>query len=113
VNAADHRRAAGELLDTRTRLVLPDDLRTYVEVTFGAAQQYVAAGLLERHGVHHDTHAGMPRDLRRLGYAQVAVAFDELTQLRMGRWYGRQGDGTAATECDRLLEIIRRWAESR
>jgi hypothetical protein len=58
VNAHDHRRAAEELLRTSTRPVLPDDVRSYVEVRFGAAQRWIAAALLERHGVHHDTHAG-------------------------------------------------------
>jgi hypothetical protein len=111
MNAPEHRQGAAELLQTRTRLRLPDDLRTYVEVTFGAAQHLLSGALLDRHGVHHDTHAGMPRDLRRLGYHDIATAFDELTHLRMGRWYGRQGNGGTAARCDELLEAIQQWAQ--
>lgn len=41
MNQDDHLQAARELQTTRSRLIVPDDIRTYVEVTLGAAQHLV------------------------------------------------------------------------
>lgn len=106
MNEEGHLRAARELRATKSRLIVPDDIRTYVEVTLGAAQHYVA----RRHGAHPDHHAGMARVLREWGYPEVADALAEIEHLRLGRWYGRRGSGETAKQCDELLELIEKWA---
>jgi hypothetical protein len=110
MNPEDHLVAARELIATRTRLLIPDDIRTYVEVTLGAAQHYVAYGLARRHGTHPDHHEGMARVLRERGHPEIADALVTIEHLRLGRWYGRRGNGRAAIQCDQLLGSIEAWA---
>lgn len=110
MNPDGHLQAARELQTTKTRLIIPDDIRTYVEVTLGAAQHLVSYGLARRHGTHPDRHEGMARILRERGHGTIADAMIELEQFRLGRWYGRRGNGQTAGRCDDLLELIEKWA---
>jgi len=110
MNQTGHLQAAQELQATRSRLLVPDDIRTYVEVTLGIAQHYISYGLDRRYGSHPGRHAGMARILRERGHPEVADALVEIEHLRLGRWYGRQGDGETARRCDQFLEIIETWA---
>jgi len=79
MNPKGHLQAARELQATKSRLIVPDDIRTYVEVTLGTAQHFVSYGLARRHGVHSDHHRGMARALRERGYSEVADALVEMS----------------------------------
>lgn len=48
--------------------------------------------------------------LRNYGYPDIAQLFLESEGLRMGRWYGKQGDGETIAKCQQLLSGIRGWA---
>ena len=80
----DHLQAARDLKATRSRLLIPDDIRAYVEVTLGIAQHYVSYGLARRQGSHPDRHGGMARSLRQKGYPDVADALVQIEHLRLG-----------------------------
>ena len=114
MNADGHLQRAQELEKTLDYLLADQQrerhLATIAETAFGAAQQYIAYALETRHRDHSDTHAGLSRRLRNYGYPEIAGLFVELDELRMGRWYGRQGDGEAIEECRLLLSQIRDWA---
>jgi len=110
VKQDNHLRAAQELRATQSRLIIPNDIRTYVEVALGIAQHYVSYGLARQHGTHPDRHTGMARILRERGHSEVADALVEIEHLRLGRWYGQQGNGEAAERCDQLLDVIEAWA---
>lgn len=110
MNPEGHLQAAQELRATMSRLIIPDDIRTYVEVTLGTAQHYVSYGLGQRHGAHPDRHMGMARVLREQGYPEIADALVTLEHLRLGRWYGRRGNGQTAIQCNQLLARVEEWA---
>ncbi len=114
MNADGHLQRAQELEETLHYLLADPQperhLATIAETAFGVAQQYIAYALETRHGDHPDTHANMSRRLRDYGYPEIAGRFLRLDELRIGRWYGRQGDGEAIIECRQLLSQIRDWA---
>jgi hypothetical protein len=110
MNEEGHRRALEELRSSRSRLDPVVDGRLYAEATHRMALHAVAIGIWRRQGVDYDQHQGMTRRLRELGHVEIAAAFDELERIRMGRWYGRQGNGDAANHSDELLARIEEWA---
>ncbi len=114
MNADGHLQRARELEETIAYLLAalqPErHVASIVENIYGAAQQYIAYALEIRHGEHSDTHAGLVRRLRNYGYPDIAQLFLEIEGLRMGRWYGKQGDGETIAKCQQLLSSIRDWA---
>jgi hypothetical protein len=105
-----HAQAAGELRATRGRLLLPDDIRAYAELTFGVAFQLLAVGCQRQFGRHRDNHEGLARWLREQGEEEASGLWQELERARVGHWYGRHGNGDAAAWLDQLLERISAWA---
>ncbi len=72
------------------------------ELCYGLAHHLIAYGMETRHGIHKDTHVGVPRLLRRHGEGEIAIAFERLDQLRAGRWYGGKENGGGGKECLKL-----------
>ena len=105
-----HLQAFQELQRARGRLVLPEDVRAYTELSFGMPLHLVNVGAQRRHGVHRDQHEGLTRWLRERGETEAADAVAQLESLRTGRWYGRQGNGTTAATIDELLVELEGWA---
>lgn len=62
-------------------------MRAYVELTHGMAIHAIAAGMNRHHKVDRDRHEGMARELQRLGHIQVAEAFRDLEERRIGAMY--------------------------
>jgi hypothetical protein len=110
VKEADHRSALEELRQARAKLDPTRDIRAYAELTHGMAIHAVAGGLLRQLGIDLDNHRGMTRQLQQFGHSAVAQAFGTIESIRMGRWYGRQGDGGAAHELDEFLAQIEAWS---
>lgn len=93
MNYDDHRKKAERLNQTRSRLKDPDDWETYTENCYNAALQIIACICIKKFDEHQDIHSGVTRFLRKKGLNEVAERFDELDQLRHGRWYGNQSNG--------------------
>jgi len=114
VNADGHFQRAKDLEETIAYLMSaphPEQhVASIVETIYGAAQHYIAYALQTRHGEHSDTHAGIVRRLRKYSYPEIAQIFLEIEGLRMGRWYGKQGDGETIAKCQQLLSRICDWA---
>lgn len=111
MEAPRHRQRAREIDATLARLDPGEsDVAAVVELAHGAAHQYAAAYLLAQHGEHHDKHQGVPRALERWGRHREAEAFQRLTALRAGRWYGGKGNGEVIRECLELLAALRALA---
>ena len=70
----------------------------------------VGIGAWRHRGVDQDHHQGMARWLRQEGFESEATALASIETIRTGRWYGRQGNGNAATELDQLLAQLEAWA---
>jgi len=105
-----HRGAAEELRAQRARLDRVVGIRAYTELSFGMAHHLVAVGGQRRFGAHQDKHEGAARWLRDRGVVEIADMLTELEQMRIGRWYGRQGNGEAAKRQDELLDALAAWA---
>jgi hypothetical protein len=110
MNEAGHRDALEQIRRARSKLDPAADIRSYAELTHGMALHAVAAGAVRRHGADLDNHQGMVRWLRDHGYPDIADTFNEIESLRVGRWYGRQGNGSAAHRLDELIGEIESWS---
>jgi len=110
VTEEGHRTAVEELRAQRALLDRVAGIRAYTELSFGMAHHLVAAGGQRRFGVHQENHEGLSRWLRDRGAADIADLFAELEQMRIGRWYGRQGNGETAERQDELLDAIAIWS---
>ncbi len=112
MRSEDHLSKAQELRRSLD-LLLPDPNGHHVaaitELCYGLAHHLIAGGMDIRHGLHKDTHAGMPQLLRQHGEDEIALAFEHLDQLRAGRWYGGKGNGEVVRECLKLLQQIEAW----
>lgn len=75
MNQTGHLQAAQELQATRSRLLVPDDIRTYVEVTLGIAQHYISYGLDRRYGSHPGHPAVITRAIRRIAAIKTPTRF--------------------------------------
>lgn len=105
-----HAQALEELRSARARLRPAQDIRAYVELSFGMAFHLLCVGAQRQVGVHREQHEGMARWLRERGHAPIAEVLAELESVRTGRWYGRQGNGHTAERIDELLAAIEAWA---
>jgi len=109
----DHLHRARQLRRSLNRL-LPDPEGEHVaavtELCYGLSHHLLAYGMERKHGLHKDTHIGLPRLLRQHAEDQMAMVFERLDQLRAGRWYGGRGDGEVVKECLRLIAQIEQWA---
>lgn len=56
--------------------LLPDpegeNVVAIVELTYGILLHLIAAGMETKYGRHLDTHAGLPRELRKAGEVDIA-----------------------------------------
>jgi len=113
VKPEDHLKRTQQLRRSLNQL-LPDPEGRHVaaitELCYGLAHHLIAYGMETRHGIHRDTHVGVPRLLRRHGEDEIAIAFERLDQLRAGRWYGGKENGEVVKECLKLVQQIEAWA---
>ncbi len=58
-----------------------------------------------------DTHKGLPKYLDDQGLKSLSQWFREIDVLRMGRWYGGQGDGETVRLAREALNKIKTMAE--
>jgi len=84
-------------------------VKAIIELIFGAAHHYSAAGLEEKQSEHPEKHQQIPGFLRRSGEIEVATAFETIDGLRAGRFYGRKGNGDIVKQALKNLEVIKKW----
>ena len=111
MNYDDHIAKAERLKKTRSRLT-QDDWETYTENCYNAAMQLIACICIKKFNEHIDAHKGLPRFLRGKGLNDIADRFDELDQLRHGRWYGNQSNGDTIKNAEEIIEEIERMLEN-
>ncbi|MCD6108358.1 MAG: hypothetical protein J7J89_02640 [Thermoplasmata archaeon] len=113
MNVEGHKNKAKELERSLSRL-LPDpegeNVVAIVELTYGILLHLIAAGMETKYGRHLDTHAGLPRELRKAGEVDIAEIFEMLDTFRAGRWYGSKGDGEIVEKCLDLIRKVKEWA---
>lgn len=102
-----HETKAHRLEATLAKLSDSADFEIIIETCYGAAIQYIALVCHQRLRKHLDTHKRLPSFLDDNGLDEVAKSFRNLELLRTSRYYGAQGDGTAAKEAKRILAEIK------
>lgn len=112
MNYEDHLEKANRLRATRSRLKSPDDWETYTENCYNSALQIIACICIKKFNEHMDIHSGLPRFLRRKGLGELAERFDELDQLRHGRWYGNQSNGDTIKRAKEIIEALDKYLEN-
>src|SRR3989338_5514640 len=112
MNNEDHKEKAKRLKETRSRLKDPNDWETYTENCYNAALQILACICIKKFDEHLDTHSGLPKFLRKKGLEELAQKFDELDQLRHGRWYGNQSNGDTIKRAKEIIEFLEGYLEN-
>ena len=87
-----------------------ENVEAVVEICYGLAHHLIAYGLERKFGEHKDTHQGVPSLLRQHGQNDIAILFERLDTLRMGRWYGGKGNGEVLEESLKIVSEIEQWA---
>ena len=106
MNYEDHHAKAERLKKTRSRLKDPDDWETLTENCYNAAIQIAACICTKKFNEHMDIHSGLPKFLRNKGLDEIADKFDELDQLRHGRWYGNQSNGDTIKRAEGIIKEL-------
>ncbi|RMF91142.1 MAG: hypothetical protein D6733_01980 [Methanobacteriota archaeon] len=106
-----HRETGNQLEESARELMAEPErhVKAIIELVFGAAHHYAAAGLEERYGEHPEKHQQIPGFLRKKGELEVSLAFESIDGLRAGRFYGRKGNGDIVKQAQKNLEVIKRW----
>ncbi len=87
-----------------------ENVEAIVEICYGFAHHLIAYGLEEKYGEHKDTHQGVPSLLRQYKQNDIAIHFERLDTLRIGRWYGGKGNGEVQKEALKIVGEIEKWA---
>jgi len=106
-----HRETGSQLEESAKELTIDAEkhVKAIIELIFGAAHHYAAAGLEEKHGEHPEKHQQIPGFLRRHGEEKIVLAFESIDGVRAGRFYGRKGNGDAVKRALENLEVIKKW----
>ena len=82
------------------------DWELIVEGAYGAAQHYISVICEQKLGSHLETHKGLIKFLRENDLVELSNFFQQLDELRLGRWYGGKGNGeTSKIALDILKKI--------
>lgn len=84
-----------------------EDWELIVEGLYGAAMNYIAAFCEKKFKEHQDTHKGLIAYLKKHGEYELASLFQELEEIRIGRWYGGKRNGESAGKAKEVIEEIK------
>lgn len=107
--AQELEQSIGDLGDPITQ---PYNRRALIELSWGAAFEWLAYGADRKHSKHKDKHEGLARFLRDVGEGEMADRWTALEGIRQGGFYGHQTDEGHVRGALALLQEIRQWAVS-
>lgn len=88
------------------------DWELIVEGAYGAAQHYVACICEQKLGRHLETHKGLIKFLRENNLLDLSNLFQQIDELRIGRWYGSKVNGETSKAAMEILEKIKSMVEN-
>lgn len=114
MNADGHHRKAREIEGALKQLI-PDPDGIYVvaitELSYGMVQHVIACKMEMKYGEHLDTHVGLSRELRLKGEIEIADLFEDMDNLRAGRWYGGKTNGKTIDRCLEFIKKVKIWGK--
>lgn len=84
-----------------------NDWELIVEGAYGAAQHYIACICEKELGKHLETHKGLIKFLRENNLVELSNLFQQIDELRVGRWYGNKTNGETSMLAFEVLEKIK------
>ncbi len=103
----DHLEKARRIEASLEKLDMGNDWELLVEGVYGVAQHYIACICEIKLKKHQETHKGLIKFLKENGLAELANKFQRLDELRIGKWYGNQANGSTAKLALEVLEEIK------
>ena len=88
------------------------DWELIVEGIYGASQHYIACICERKLGKHLETHKGLIKFLRENNLVELSNLFQQIDELRIGRWYGNKVNGETSTLAIEILQKIKKNLEN-
>jgi len=102
-----HLKKAKEIEESLKKLDPKTDGALIIEGVYNTALQYIAFYCHNKHGTHMDIHSNLPRFLMTKGEDELSSLSNDLTTLRMGRWYGGKTNGESVKQAMKTLARIK------
>lgn len=107
-----HLEKASRLEESIKKLDNEEDWELIVEGVYGAAQHYIACICEEKLGKHLETHKGLIKFLRENNLVELSNLFQQIDELRIGRWYGGKINGETSKLAFEVLEKIKNMMQN-
>ena len=112
MNKEKHLEKAKRIEDSIAKLDKEKDWELIVEGVYGTAQHYIAFISEQKLGKHQETHKGLIKFLRENNLEGISNLFQQIDELRIGRWYGSKINGETSKLALDILEKIKQILEN-
>lgn len=112
MDKAKHLEKAERIRTSIEKLDREEDWELIVEGAYGAAQHYIACICEQKIGRHLETHKGLIKFLRENNLVELSNLFQQIDELRIGRWYGGKINGETSKLAFEILEQIKNMVEN-
>lgn len=112
MNREKHMEKAERIKASLKKLNMEDDWEMIVEGAYGVAQHYIACICEQKLGKHLETHKGLIKFLRENNLVELSNLFQQIDELRIGRWYGGKVNGETSKLALEVLEKIKNMIEN-
>lgn len=112
MDKAKHLQKAERIRASIEKLDGEEDWELVVEGAYGAAQHYIACICEQKIGEHLETHKGLIKLLRENNLVKLSNLFQQIDELRIGRWYGGKVNGETSKLASEILDKIKDMVEN-
>lgn len=112
MNNEKHIEKAERIQASIEKLDKEKDWELIVEGAYGAAQHYIACICEQKLGKHLETHKGLIKFLRENDMVELSNLFQQIDELRIGRWYGSKINGETSKLAFEILKQIKDIVEN-
>lgn len=112
MNREKHLEKAERIVASIEKLDKENDWELIVEGAYGAAQHYIACICEKEIGKHLETHKGLIKFLRENNLVELSNLFQQIDELRIGRWYGNKINGETSKLAFKIIDEIKRMMKN-